>query len=205
MSARGRARALTHGRRSLGGLTIADVLTSPTPSPAHRLAGVVYIGGPVPTRAFHFQYMTPFLGEALGPLLTESADVYTRAFPKFVDACLFEPAKTLRYEDKARWVGEAGMAPQVTRILIEKVSRSHDTTGWEDALRKLPMLVVQGREDMLVDGEKCKKAFTETFGGSFEWLWVDETGHTPFWERPEIVEATLVPFVQKAGQGKGTK
>ena len=79
------AAPLTNRRRSLGGLTIADVLTSPTPSPAHGLAGVVYIGGPIPTRAFHAQFMTPFLAEALGPLLTESADVYTRAFPTEMD------------------------------------------------------------------------------------------------------------------------
>lgn len=191
--------------RSLGGLTIADVLTSSPPTPSHGLIAAIYIGGPVPTRAFHMQYASMWLAETLPHLLSDSAEMFTRTFPKFIDGCMYDPQKSITYEEKARMVGEATMSPNVTRILIEKCSRSRDSPTWEDELRKLPKLIIQGREDLLVDGDKCRKAFMDTFKDNLDWVWVEKTGHTPFWEHPEEVEDYIIAFVKKAAKSNTMK
>lgn len=64
----------------------------------------------------------------------------------------------------------------------------------------MPILVVNGTEDMLVDEEESVKTLKSAWSskdGALTFVSVRGAGHMPFWEKPKEVRVAMLEFVKR--------
>ncbi|GJE99201.1 alpha/beta hydrolase [Phanerochaete sordida] len=181
---------------SLGALLVLDVLAH---LPPHTLRGAVFSGGPVPTRALHATYMSDWLAATLGPLLSADAATAARAAVAFVDGCFARPREAASYAERARWLGEIVLAPPATRVVYEAQTRARDDGAYLERMRAVPLLVLQGTLDVMVDPPRMKVKLDEVFAGKkdYEFVWLEGVGHCPAWEAPKEHDEAVVRFIRR--------
>ncbi|EKM52165.1 uncharacterized protein PHACADRAFT_262673 [Phanerochaete carnosa HHB-10118-sp] len=182
---------------SLGAIVILDILNHLPPG---YIRGAVYSGGPALTRPLHNTFMSTWLQTTLPPLLGSSdATVVARATVEFLDGCFGHPRTDMTYEQRMRWLGEIMFAPPPTRVVYEAVTRERDTTHFLERMRDVPLLVLQGTEDMHVDVHKLKATFDELFSGKkdYEFVWMEGIGHCVAWEKAEEHDELIVRFMKR--------
>ena len=132
--------------------------------PSSYVRAAIYSGGGIPTRAIHASYMTPWLWATLPSLLSPSLADFTAAANEFLLGCFYDPNRILGYDARAHWLGEMLMVPPQTRVNWEGKTRETDATAWQQMIKTLPVLVIQGRQDKLLDSVKMKEAFRVVLG-----------------------------------------
>jgi pimeloyl-ACP methyl ester carboxylesterase len=137
----------------------------------------------------------------------------------FVCSLVRDPDTSFSYEVRARWLGEMLIVPPETRVLQEEKTRERETQAWEAGIKALPVLVIQGKEDKLVQSVQMKEAFEGFLGPEgvtengahvrdaegkvegrwWEWHWIENAGHTPAWEKWEEHDEIVLNFMKRLG------
>ena len=178
----------------LAAILLLDILNVLPPS---FLRGTILVGGPSVTRALHGTYASPWLGATLPPLLGPDAAAASKAAIEFVDGCFARPQE-VSYEDRVRALGELALAPHQTRVVYATAVAQRDTSAYLERVKDVPLLVIQGTEDKMVDVHKCKEVLDGLFSGQdYEWVWVKGAGHAPFFEETEAHDEEVVKFVKR--------
>ena len=126
--------------RSLGGCIAVDVVTAYGPD---YISGIVYVGGSILALHYHPPCKHPLMDE-LWPIISSlSSDDMSTGAEAFVDSCVKEP---LPFDVKLLWMGGYIMQPRAARYW--SIRRTQDHTAWEATVRKVPVLIVQGKEDV---------------------------------------------------------
>jgi pimeloyl-ACP methyl ester carboxylesterase len=139
------------------------------------------------------------MGMLPAPLARAGADVL-KSVP------LRSGANQMSYHDRATFATDEAVA-------IGRVHCLRD--GWKDALVsfmrsggfspsakvaavKVPSLVVWGRQDKILDGEEFANKFVETLPDA-RLVWVEECGHVPHLEKPDVTADAVAAFVLERG------
>lgn len=171
---------------------------------ASAVSGIIYAGGAVPTRPIHSKAISSWLLASLPPFLSNETSQFAPAAVDFVLGCFANPDEALTYDEKVHWLGELLLAPPITRVLSEEASRERETAKWEQEVTsgRVRALVIEGRDDKMIDGEKMKREMESVWPeGSLEWVWLGDVGHHPCWERPREVVDEVIRFVEKVTMG----
>lgn len=62
---------------------------------------------------------------------------------------------------------------------------------------RLPLLVIQGKNDVHLNAEKSKDLIKETFGSIAEYHTFEGVGHMPFYERADETNRLILEFVTR--------
>ena len=178
----------------LAAILLLDILNVLPPS---FLRGAVLVGAPSVTIPLHRTYATPWLGETLRAMLGPDAATASKAAIEFMDGCFARPQE-VSYEDRVRTLGELALVPHQTRLVYVTAARQRDTSTFRERLKDVPILVIQGTEDKLIDVHKSKEVLDSFFSGQdYEWVWVEGAGHMPFWEGTAVHDEAVVKFVKR--------
>jgi hypothetical protein len=180
--------------RSLGACIAADLCTANVP-----LGGVIYIAalpytgelmyvvgtptilGLIPGLMSDGMYFTLFFSRLLSSedTIDAATALQTRLdFCKiFVAASRFD---SVPYTEYMRWVGVTCRIPPVMSRLA--LTRPQDPAGLFAAGQKgLPLLILNGRDDLQVKGDEVTKAMSPHFP-HLEEVWLEGVGHMPSYE-----------------------
>ena len=107
------------------------------------LSGIVYVGGPIVALHYLPQFRHPVMNE-LFPIITSlTSDDLSDGGERFVDSCVARP---LSFEEKLSFMGGFLMQPRAARYW--SIKRNQDHTVWEATARPLPVIIIQGEEDL---------------------------------------------------------
>ena len=170
---------------SMGGLVVIN-FADRHPALARKLCLVDPAGFPLRKPFYAGLIRAPFLGELmldrLGDRLLVQSDFYRPArFPGFAD----------RYRPQMKYIG-------FKRSLLSTI-RNMELEGGEGAYRRVgrqkqPVLLIWGREDGTIPfptSERVKAAIPH-----LEFQAIDEAGHLPHYEQPQVVNPLLVRFLR---------
>lgn len=175
---------------SYGGLVITDYLRQRGDA---AVAGVVLAGALTEIGAGN-------PGGAVGPLMTaelraylsDDPDVAVPALGRLVAGLTAEPASG---EVRQRWLGEFLLVPPRVRKALFK--RSIGSAEVLAAIR-VPVLIVHGTADAVVDPSAARYAAGKIPGASVRWF--EGVGHLPFAERVAEFNRTLREFADRCGR-----
>lgn len=110
-------------------------------------------------------------------------------------------------EDDTRWYNHVAEYPPISWLLPAPLTAANDeilglTTGLQDMLPlwkeiKVPVVMVHGSEDDLVDPANVDFAKREITNAPVEAVWLEGEGHFIPWERPEAVKEGIVRILSK--------
>ena len=126
--------------RSLGGCIAVDVVTAYGPD---YISGIIYVGGSVLALNYHPPCKHPLMDELWPVISSLSSDDMSVGAEAFVDSCVKTP---LPFDVKLLWMGGFIMQPRAARYW--SIRRTQDHTVWEATARRVPVLIVQGKEDV---------------------------------------------------------
>ena len=133
----------------------------------------------------------------LPSLLGNDATAMSKAALAFIDG-LFARAPELSYEDRMRAFGELMHAPSSTRVAYAAATAARDISTFREHIKHVPVLIIQGTDDRILDAHKYKKVMDGLFSGqNYEWLWMEGVGHSPFWEKTAVHDEAVVNFVKR--------
>ena len=169
---------------SYGGLAVLDYLEA---FGTDRISGLNLVGG---VSEIGTETGTARLGEGYIDLLdgfvATDAEESVRAMEDFVDLCVYEE---LSPADRYYMLGYNVAVPPHVREDLRDRTLTHDD---ELAELDVPVLVTHGEEDAVMVPE-CAHEYVELID-SVALSMYPETGHTPFWERPERFNRELREF-----------
>ncbi|KAG2014999.1 hypothetical protein CC2G_008312 [Coprinopsis cinerea AmutBmut pab1-1] len=164
---------------SLGGLVIADIFAH---LPRETVSAVVYLnslpwGGPAIPRVATPEILS-ILPQVIGA--TGDVDVATTfaARVRFIEMCFNEPAEDIPISIKWEWLGMGVTQPPAVAGMA--VGRTQDESGLVEAGRAgLPVLIVYGTRDRLLDGLAVEGLLRENFT-ALEVHKIEGGSHSPF-------------------------
>lgn len=173
----------------LGGV-IVDILNA---YGAEFISGAIYCGSTVLTRPIHTSCATPFVLNLIPELLSHDGSVLTRAAIEFVHACVPYSGSVVPFATKIQWIGALSvMSPTVRTLTLMRVQW---TERWEREIRKLPVLIVHGEQDSMVDTARLLEASERTLT-SYKFVRLEGVGHFPSYEAAEATNRHILEFVQ---------
>ncbi|KAI0349287.1 alpha/beta-hydrolase [Trametes cingulata] len=173
---------------SLGGAIVVDVVTA---YGVEYLSGIIYVGGSIVALHYHGPCRHPVMTE-LFPIITSlTSDDLSDGAERFVDSCVAAP---LSYPDKLSFMGGFLMQPRAARYWSLK--RKQDHSVWERDARPLPVLVVQGTEDLHCLYETMISIARRVYD-RVEVKMMPGIGHSPHFESPEETNRTVTDWVKK--------
>ena len=179
--------------RSLGGCIAVDVVTAYGPE---YISGIVYVGGSILALNYHPPCKHPLM-EELWPVITSLAsDDMSGGAEAFVDSCVKEP---LPYDVKLLWMGGFIMQPRAARYWC--VKRTQDHTVWERTARRVPVLIVQGKEDLHCLYENMIGIAKRIYDDVTVHL-MDDIGHSPHFENAAETNRCVGEWVQRVVDAK---
>ena len=186
--------ALTHCCRcAQSAAVVADICAHATPSPP-PVAGVVFVA-PLPFLGAAMTYgVAPPLVDVVQTLgAARDAAVLGRAKTAFVDALVASPARRIPDATKAAWLGRSvAQEPEATNGVF---CRAQDATRLLDAGRRgLPLMVLVGAEDALVDSAAVVRELRRHFRNSEAHV-VAGGSHALFVDRRDEFVKHLLMFV----------
>ncbi|SJK99136.1 uncharacterized protein ARMOST_02423 [Armillaria ostoyae] len=166
---------------SLGGVIVPDVLsrygTSPLPVAGHvMINALAWISM---SREIHKPNDATGISFIRSPHTTE----FQNALKDFIGTFV-APGNSITFEDKCAWMGSAAGMNVAARTL--SLSRTQDETALLSVASELPILCIQGTEDVLVDVEKHEEFMKEHFGDNLDYRRLPGAGHAPFYELPDV-------------------
>ncbi|KAI0833650.1 alpha/beta-hydrolase [Trametes gibbosa] len=178
---------------SLGGAIVVDVINE---YGVDYLSGIIYVGGSVVALHYHSVCRHPVM-TALFPQITSLAsDDLSDSAERFVESCVAAP---LTYEEKLLFMGGFIMQPRAARYW--NLKRKQDHTVWERTARPLPVLVVQGTEDLHCLYETMISIVRRVYD-HVEVKMMPGIGHSPHFESPAETNRVVVDWVKKVVEGK---
>ncbi|KAI0321422.1 Alpha/Beta hydrolase protein [Amylostereum chailletii] len=175
---------------SMGGIIGADIVAY---LPSDILSGILYISG-IP----HAPCLFAGAGmPALGSLFTRSTNPLTSqaAMVEFVDGCLASPsAPKITFEMRCMFLGMGALQSFDIRSAI--LSRQQDAEAFANAAGTIPMSIMYGTGDQLINGAYVELALKD-IASDVEVTVVPNAGHTLFWEQPDLTAKTVINFVQR--------
>ncbi|KAK0444626.1 alpha/beta-hydrolase [Desarmillaria tabescens] len=178
---------------SLGGVVIPDVLSrygaSPLPVAGHvMLNAVAWI-------SMLREIPRPYNATVISSIRSPHTAEFQNGLKEFIGSAFVAPGNSISFEDQCAWMGSAvGMN---TAALKFSLSRTQDETALLSVANELPILCIQGTEDVLVDVEKHESFMKKHFGDNLDYRRLPGAGHAPFYERPEDVSSYILQFVQR--------
>ncbi|KAK0484149.1 alpha/beta-hydrolase [Armillaria luteobubalina] len=119
---------------------------------------------------------TTVMSSLLSPQTTE----FQTALKAFINAFV-APGKSITFEDQCAWIGSAmGM----------------DETAIRSVANELPILCIQGTDDVLIDSKKHEELVKKHFGDNMDYQRLPGAGHACFYDLPEVVNPMITQFVQ---------
>ena len=173
----------------MGGVIAADVATY---YGADFLGGVVLYGS-FPHRNMHSLVATKWVLDFIPRLLDKSLAAFGPTVKEFAESCVAN-GDQLDQGTKYKWMG--AVAGQHPDIRVWSIPHTQNETALMQAAKSLPYLVVHGKMDKHVDGNKLKEWMTPRFGNLRFLLW-DNTGHASFWDKPKEANQEVVAFAQR--------
>ncbi|KAI0775060.1 alpha/beta-hydrolase [Trametes elegans] len=173
---------------SLGGTIAVDVVTA---FGVDYLSGIIYVGGSILALHYHVPCRHPVM-TALFPLITSPAsDDLSENGAKFVDSCVAAP---LSVEEKLSFLGGFLLNPRTARYW--SIRRVQDHTVWERTARPLPVLIVQGTEDLHCLYETMI-AIARRVYDDVEVKMMPGIGHSPHYESPEETNRAIEEWMKR--------
>ena len=62
---------------------------------------------------------------------------------------------------------------------------------------ELPILCIQGTDDVLIDSAKHEELMKKHFGDNMDYRRLPGAGHACFYDLPEVVNPMIIQFVQR--------
>ena len=173
----------------MGGVIAADVATY---YGTDLIRGVVLMGS-FPHRNMHTQVATQFILDFIPKLLDPSLSNFGPTAKAFAESCVAFGDKLDQFT-KYSWMGAvAGQNPDVR---VWSIPHTQDETALMKARLTLPYLVLHGKMDKHVDGDKLKAFMKSNFGNYVFKLW-DNVGHASFFDNPAETSKQIVAFAQR--------
>ncbi|THH29110.1 hypothetical protein EUX98_g5074 [Antrodiella citrinella] len=176
---------------SLGAATVCDVAQVFGPD---VIAGTIFSGGPVMTLDHHKEWIHNELKTNLPSFLSHDGDLLPIAANVFVDSCLKHPQRDLPFEARVKWLGGFLMQPPTVRTYT--FLRGQKWDRWEKEFTRTPHLLIQGQDDKHSETMRVLPLIKKVIP-DIEIKLVDDIGHSPCWEVPELHNAYLLEFVQR--------
>ena len=171
------------------GCVAVDVVNAFGPS---FISGVIYLGGAVLSRALHRICIHPVMAALAPRLISDDGNVIVGAAEPFVDSCVANPAADFTFAEKLIWMG--GYTKQSRLARIQTIARKQDETRWRAESNDIPVLVIQGTEDL--------HCLYDTMIGIVKEVYADVdvqimqgVGHAPHFERAKESNALILNFV----------
>ncbi|KAK0490144.1 alpha/beta-hydrolase [Armillaria luteobubalina] len=176
---------------SLGGVVVADVLSRYGTSPLPVAGYVILNGGPLisGTREVPSSHNTTVMSSLLSPQTTE----FQTALKAFINAFV-APGKSITFEDQCAWIGSAMGMNAASRTFT--LTRTQDETAIRSVANELPILCIQGTDDVLIDSKKHEELVKKHFGDNMDYQRLPGAGHACFYDLPEVVNPMITQFVQ---------
>lgn len=186
------------------GVILADVL-------AHKPAS--YISGAILMAGFPYIASIPKVISSNGLALMAPL-MSANSVPSFQDTaltfigCLSSPSNPLPHLLRQAFLGDVMVQPRACSAHI--LTRTQDPKGLFDAGEAgLPYLIINGEEDPLVQSKESERALREpaekegyTGWKDLKAVLVKDSGHMPFWEKPDVVRKEVLEFVRRiSGSG----
>ncbi|OCH85852.1 alpha/beta-hydrolase [Obba rivulosa] len=189
---------------SLGCTNLTDILSFHPPS---YVSGLILITGfpytasvPLVATPFALSVIPPFTSTADTPLFQSTALAFVNG--------LTAPSTPLPHHTRQVLLGDVMVQPRVCCMRL--LARTQDPKGFFEAGRAgLPLLIVDGLEDGIVQGPKMVEAVNakEHLPGYEGWKNLEVAkiagaGHMPYFEKPEEFREAVLRFVAKASPQK---
>ncbi|KAK0220617.1 Alpha/Beta hydrolase protein [Armillaria fumosa] len=179
---------------SLGGAIVPDVLsrygTFPLPVAGHvMINALAWI-----SMLREIQKAREATGISFIQIRSPHTAEFQNALKDYISA-LVAKGNSITFEDQCAWMGSIVGMNVAARTLSLK--RTQDETALLSVASELPILCIQGAEDVLVDVEKHEKFMKEHFGGNLDYRRLPGAGHAPFYELPEVVNLNILQFVRR--------
>lgn len=159
------------------------------------LSGIIYVGGSIVALHYHPVCRHPVM-TALVPRITSlTSDDLSDGAERFVESCVAAP---LTFEEKLSFMGGFIMQPRAARYW--SLRRKQDHTVWEATARPLPVLVVQGTEDLHCLYETMISIARRVYD-RVEVKMMPGIGHSPHFESPAETNRTVADWVKKVCEG----
>ncbi|KAK0203311.1 Alpha/Beta hydrolase protein [Desarmillaria ectypa] len=178
---------------SLGGVIVPDVLSRYGASPL-PVAGHVMLNALPWISMSRDITVKPYNTAVISLIRSPHATEFQNGLKEFIGAFV-APGNSISYEDQCMWIGSAASMNTAARTF--SLSRKQDETALLSVANELPILCIQGTEDMLVDLEKHEEFMKKHFGDNLDYRRLPGAGHMPFYELPEIVGLNILQFVQR--------
>ncbi|KAI8982725.1 alpha/beta-hydrolase [Trametes punicea] len=173
---------------SLGGTVVVDVVTA---FGVDYLSGIIYVGGSILAIHYHPPCRHPVMTELFPVITSLTSDDLSDGGERFVDSCVATP---LTFEEKLLFMGGFLMQPRAARYWSLK--RKQDHTVWEREARPLPVLVVQGTEDLHCLYDTMISIARRVYD-DVEVKMLPGIGHSPHFESPEETNRTIEGWLKK--------
>ncbi|KAI0076344.1 alpha/beta-hydrolase [Panus rudis PR-1116 ss-1] len=180
---------------SYGALIPVDVIDA---YGADDIAGIIYAGGPMLTRYLHSQYIHPTIASLIPALLDPSPDALPTGARLFVESCVENPEETLPFDTKIKWIG--GTLMQTPTARTHTVMRGQNTKRWEEEIKNIPALLIQGEADRHSQTEKLIPV-AHQWVPKLDVVVLKGVGHAPAFENAVDTNRALLEFVQRVTSG----
>lgn len=163
--------------------------------PLYTLAGIVAIGSLPCMGKIGTPTMKPTLVKLI-PLFSSATDVTPAltARTEFIDALFADPS-CVPFDVKSKWLGNTVVqTPDITAVLQSR--RTDEARLFELGRRGLPLLVLHGKEDKLVDGDAVITLLKPSFK-NMEVRLLDNSGHAVFYDSHGDTVDILIDFVRR--------
>ena len=206
---------------SLTATVLTDIATH---LPKDFLSGAIYLGGLPCTGQTLYDVATSKAIYHVAELTSADTSVsILRTRDNFFNACLFDPEST-PFSLRCMWVGIMGYSlpvgakealgrEQKLEPLLELGRRGMVPAGSMvecdqpdynkpgNTATGFPLLIIQGREDLLINGEAAVNLVSPHFK-NLEVHWLERCGHTPQYERADDVAKLITNFVRRVHREK---
>lgn len=137
---------------------------------------------------------------ALTPsLISEDGGVIVGAAEPFVDSCVANPSKDFTFAEKLMWMG--GYAKQSRLARIQTIDRKQDETRWRAVSKGIPVLVVQGTEDLHCLYDTMIGIVKEVYA-DVDVKIMEGVGHAPHFERAKESSGFILDFARRVASKK---
>ncbi|KAG7441821.1 alpha/beta-hydrolase [Guyanagaster necrorhizus] len=177
---------------SLGGVVVPEILsrygTHPVPVAGHVMLNAL------PWISMSREIAKPYNATIISSIRSPHTTEFHNALKEFIGAFV-APGNSVSFEDQCAWIGSAAGMNIAARTF--SLSREQDETALLSVANELPILCIQGTEDVLVDVEKHEEFMKKHFGNNLDYRRLPGAGHAPFYEFPEVVNPMIIHFAER--------
>ncbi|KAH9838238.1 alpha/beta-hydrolase [Rhodofomes roseus] len=176
---------------SLGGTIPVDIANHLGPS---YISGVIYNGGAVLSLALCVETIPESFVPLMPYVQSTDADTIARFAQRFVEGCVADPVATLPWPVKLQWMGSFAAQPPAVRAWSH--DREQDETRWRAEARSWRVMLIQGAEDTHCRAAQLAAQVRDLYDDAEVYI-LEGVGHSPQFERPDIVNGLILNFIEK--------